>query len=455
MRKFNFNNIKFNIKDKIKFNKLPKFKIDKILLRTIWISFLTTTFMMSLCLLAVFHYRTKIFNFINPNSGYLNRNNQFAVLGNSKSITDNNQQNDINVKGSDIIDVVKSANPAVVSIVITKEVPTYEVSYQTDPNANPFGDMFGNVFPGFQTPVYKQNGTKKQEIGSGSGFLVSPNGYIVTNRHVVSDPVAIYTVTLKNGKKYTAKVLDRDSILDVAIIKIEPPLSTKFPYLELGDSDKIQVGQSVIAIGNALGQFSNTVSVGVVSGLSRSITAGDNMGNSEQLTKVIQTDAAINPGNSGGPLLDTDGKVVGVNVAVVQGSENIGFSLPINSIKTVISSVEKTGKIVRPYVGLRFVPITADLKAKNNLTVDYGILVAKGATASDLAVIPGSPADIAGIVENDIVLEVDGQKIDSDHDFLILIRGKNVGDLIKLKVLSKGVEKTVSLKLKQAPENTQ
>ena len=244
----------------------------------------------------------------------------------------------------------------------------------------------------------------------------------------------------------------RDPVFDVAIAKITPSGLETLPYLELGDSDTLEVGQSVVAIGNALGEFKNTVSAGVVSGLSRSLIAGDNAGNSEQLDKVIQTDAAINPGNSGGPLLDLSGKVVGINVAVVQGSENIGFALPINSVKNVISSVRKTGKIIRPYVGIRYIPITPELKSKNNLSVDYGILVQRGSSANQLAVVPGSPADKAGIVENDIILEVNGQKINNETNFATLIRGKNIGETLVLKILSKGLEKTVYLTLTQAPD---
>ncbi len=346
-------------------------------------------------------------------------------------------------KQNTVIDVVKAANPAVVSIIITKEIPKYDVTYENDP-----------MFPGFfaPNPTYTQNGTEKKEIGSGSGFLVSADGYIVTNRHVVVDTGGTtFTVVLSNGKKYTARVLARDSVLDVAIIKIDGV--SKLPYLNLGDSDTIDVGESVVAIGNALGQFKNSVSVGVVSGLSRSVVANDGSGTAEQLSKVIQTDAAINPGNSGGPLLDMKAEVIGVNVAMAQGSENIGFALPINSIKSVISSVKKTGKISRPYVGIRYVVITPTLKEKNNLSVDYGILITRGDHDSEtLAVIPGSPADIAGIMENDIILSVDGQKIDQDKDFTYFIRGKNVGDKITLQVLSKGTYKTVVVKLAQAPD---
>lgn len=344
-----------------------------------------------------------------------------------------------------VVDSVKKAKPAVVSIVIYKDVPAYNVTYQDS-------DPFNGLFPGmtFQTPVYTPNGTKRQEIGGGSGFLISSDGLIVTNKHVVSDPDAIYEIQLNNGKKYTGQVLARDSVLDVAFVKIA---ATGLPYLTLGDSDQLEIGQSVVAIGNALGQFNNTVSVGVVSGLSRSITAGDDAGQSEQLDKVIQTDAAINPGNSGGPLLDLSGNVVGVDVAVVEGSSNIGFALPINSLKTAIASVRATGKIIRPYVGIRYIPIDADVKAKNNLTVDHGVLVQRGATASDVAVIPGSPANKAGIVEGDIILSIDGQNIDADHDFSSLIRDKNIGDTVRLVVLSKGIQKTFSLKLEQAPTN--
>ncbi len=313
-----------------------------------------------------------------------------------------------------VINAVKKTNPAVVSVIISEEVPKYEE--YTDPNSqtNPFGDLFpGLNFPGFNlnVPQYKQDGTQNEEVGGGSGFFVSSDGLIVTNKHVVDQTGATYTVFTNDGKKYDAKVIAKDPVLDIALIKINPAAGQTFPYLTLGDSDTLQLGQSVIAIGNALGEYRNTVSVGVVSGLSRSITAGDDSGNSEVLDHVVQTDAAINPGNSGGPLLDLSGNVIGVNVAIAEGSQNVGFALPINSVKSAIESVEKTGKIIRPYLGVRYVPIDAAMQAANNLSVDYGVLVKQGATASDLAVIPGSPADKAGIVENDIILDVDGVKI--------------------------------------------
>ena len=192
--------------------------------------------------------------------------------------------------------------------------------------------------------------------------------------------------------------------------------------------------------------------MGVVSGLARSITAGDSSGRAETLDHVIQTDAAINPGNSGGPLLDLSGKVVGVNVAVAQGSQSIGFALPINSVRSAIDSVKSTGKIIRPYLGLRYLAINEAVKTANNLTVDYGVLV-KAGNANELAVLPGSPADKAGIVENDIVLEVDGVKLDDKTNLASVIRGKNVGQVITLKILHKGEQKIVKVTLEAAKDN--
>ncbi len=226
-----------------------------------------------------------------------------------------------------VIDAVKKANPAVVAITISKNVPVYERYVQTIPG-----------IINITIPRLRQNGTEKRDVGGGSGFLVSDDGYIVTNHHVVSDEAAEYTVFLNDGIKYTAKVISRDPTLDLAIIKISGP---KFPYLTFGDSDTLQIGQNVISIGNALAEFRNTVSLGIVSGLSRSIVASDKQGKAESLDKLIQTDAAINQGNSGGPLLNLEGEVIGVNVAVASGAENIGFAISGNSVKKAVESVEK------------------------------------------------------------------------------------------------------------------
>ncbi len=228
-------------------------------------------------------------------------------------------------------DAVAKVTPAVVSIVESQVVPLLQVTYE-----NPFGnDPF---FQGFsmQVPVYQQVGTTTKQVSAGTGFIVRANGYIVTNKHVVPDANATYTVLLASGKQREGTVVWRSSTQDLAVVKIAGSGYTSMP---LGDSSTLQLAQSVFAIGNALGEYSNSVSVGVISGLNRSITASDDQGNAETLTGIIQTDAAINPGNSGGPLVDLTGEAVGVNVAMVQGSQNIGFSLPIKEVVHALANL--------------------------------------------------------------------------------------------------------------------
>jgi len=380
-------------------------------------SLLSLVIIIALGIGLVWHYRANVFGYFSQE--YLKE------AQNPNGVGKDNAKISTFSQDSFVVDAVKKTNPAVISIIISQQVPKYETYIDPNQPQNPFGDMF----PGFSfnIPQYRQNGTEKQDIGGGSGFFVSSDGLIVTNKHVVDQKKAEYTVFTNDGQKHIAKIIALDPVLDIALIKIDPPAGGSFPYLSLGDSDALQVGQSVIAIGNALGEYRNTVSVGVVSGLARSITAGDSSGSTETLDHVIQTDAAINPGNSGGPLLNLSGEVIGVNVAIAQGSQNIGFALPINSVKSAIESVKSTGKIVRPYLGLRYVAINAAMKDANKLTVDYGVLVKAGTTANDLAVIPGSPADKAGIVENDIILEVDGVKLDDKTDLAFIIREESFG----------------------------
>lgn len=342
---------------------------------------------------------------------------------------------------SDVVEVVDAANPAVVSIVISKDVPKLEQIMGQD---SPFG------FFGFNTPQYRQNGTEEKEIGGGSGFLVSADGYIVTNAHVVSDKEAKYTVYLNDETKYDASVVSADTTLDIAVLKID---GSDFPFLQFGDSDTVKVGQSVVAIGNALGEFRNTVSVGVISGLARSITAGG-QGSSELLSDVLQTDAAINPGNSGGPLLDLSGNVIGVNVATSSGGENISFSLPSNTVKAAVESIQKNGHVVLAYLGVRFVTIDEAFAKQNNLSVTEGALVQRGDDGKSVAVIPGSPADIAGIEENDIITKVDDTDLDGTHPLNVVLRKKAVGDVITLTVLHNGKEKTVQATLVERPTDS-
>jgi serine protease Do len=342
---------------------------------------------------------------------------------------------------------VQRTEPAVVSVVITKDVPVMEQYFEerdVDPFSNPFFSPFS-----IQIPQYRQNGTEQREVGGGSAFFVSADGILMTNKHVVDDPDASYTVFLNDGKKLEATVLATDPTNDIALLKVK---GDAFPYLTLSDTDPV-LGQTVIAIGNALAEFRNTVSVGVVSGLSRSITAGSQYnGASEQLSHIIQTDAAINQGNSGGPLLDAAGNVIGMNTAVASGAQNIGFALPAGDLKRVLESYKQYGRIVRPYIGIRYAPITPSMKERNKLDYDYGVVVVRGDATEDTAVIPGSPADKAGILENDIILEADGEKITEENPLAVIIQRKLPGDTLALKLSSKGKEKDVVVTLEEWKE---
>jgi serine protease Do len=351
-----------------------------------------------------------------------------------------------------VINVVEEVSGGVVSIIASKDVPVFEQFFRSPFQNDPF---FRQFFPEFQMPDQRQNGTERQEVSAGTGFVVSSDGLIITNKHVVSDEEADYTVISNDGEKYEAEVLARDPLQDLAVLKIDNPKGEEaLSSLRLGDSDSLKQGQSVIAIGNALGEFQNTVSVGVISGLRRTVVASSGFGQSETLEEVIQTDTAINPGNSGGPLLNLSGEVVGINVARAS-AENIGFAIPINAAKKDIEDVEQSGKITYPFLGIRYVMISDELVERNDLEVDYGALVLRGETREDLAVIPGSAADKAGIVENDIILEIklstsSGQawvKITQENPLAKEIQKYRVGDTITLKILSKGKEKEVQATL--------
>jgi len=342
-----------------------------------------------------------------------------------------------------ITDVVKIANPAVVSVIITKEIPKYEIVQNNTPGQTNIFDPFG-LFGQFLQPIYRQNGTEKKNIGGGSGFIISSNGYIITNKHVISDIDAEYSIKLSNGKSYPATVVARDNVIDIGVLKIN---GTNFDYLEIGDSSSLEIGQQVVAIGNALAEFQNSVSQGIVSGLGRSITASTGRGGSETLNDIIQTDAAINPGNSGGPLLNMYGEVIGVNVAVAQNGQNIGFALPINSVKSIINSVIKTGKVSRPYVGIRYIQNSPEIAKANNLSIDYGIIIRPGKTKEEPGVIPGSPADLSGLKENDIILSVNGKKLTSSVNFSEVVASLQVGQTLSLTVLSSGQEKQLQVVL--------
>lgn len=344
-----------------------------------------------------------------------------------------------------LIGVVKKVSPAVVSIAISKNVPIIEQYF-----VNPFGNdpFFQQFFGGqFQIPQYRQKGTKKQEVGGGSGFIISANGLILTNKHVVSDTEAEYTVFTNDGKKYSAQILARDPIQDLAVLKIN---ASGLPIIALADSDKVEAGQIAVAIGNSLGEFRNTVNVGVVSGIGRTIVASGG-GATETLQNVIQTDASINPGNSGGPLLNLRGEVIGINTAIVQGAQSIGFAIPINQAKRDIGDTISKGRIIIPYLGVRYIMITSALKEEKKLPFDYGALVVKSDNGEP-AVIKDSPADKAGIKDGDIILEFNSKPVDKDHQLTSLIMLNSVGDNVPLKVWRSGEIIALTITLTEKPK---
>lgn len=297
-------------------------------------------------------------------------------------------------------------------------------------------------------------GSTQQTQGAGTGMILSSDGLILTNRHVVDDDSATYTVILSNGKTYPAKVVSRDVANDVAFMRIT---ATGLPAVALGDSGGVKVGQQVVAIGNALGQFQNSVTEGVVSGLSRGVTAGDSSGltgTSEELQNLLQTDAAINSGNSGGPLVNLDGQVVGMNTAVAgQGAQNIGFSIPINDIKSLIDSVKQKGRIVRPYLGVRYVALDKSTAAANNLSVSSGAWVQASADSTP-GVVVDSPAAKAGVKEGDIITKINNDKIDATHSLQSLIGKHKLGDKVTLTVLRDGKTQTLKATLEEAPASS-
>jgi len=320
-----------------------------------------------------------------------------------------------------VIKVIKKVMPSVVSIAIAERLTDLEKQFPKDFN------------PTIPDGTVDDRGMV--QTGGGPGFIVAPNGLILTNKHVVSERKAEYTVILADGRTFPAKILSRDPINDVAILKIAVD---GLPCVKLGDATKLELGQSLIAIGNALGIFRNTVSVGIVSGLSRSITAqAEPDAPPQEMRGLIQTDAAINPGNSGGPIVDRDGCVVGVNAAIVSGAQNIGFAIPVNAARRDIDDIKKFGRINRPLLGVRYTMIDDVLKKKMGLSVNYGAYVMRE-SEHDYAVVPESPAEKAGIKEKDIILEFNGKHLDRDHPIVDFLEESNVGDEIELLILRDG-----------------
>ena len=341
------------------------------------------------------------------------------------------------------IAVAKSASQAVVSVVVSKVISQTPVF---NPNDFFFNFGFPFDFPEVQpqTPSTKD---QPQVVGGGSGFIVRANGLIVTNKHVVADADATYAVRLSTGKEYPAKIVATDPVNDIGFLKIE---ASNLPTLPLGNSDKLQIGQTVIAIGYSLGEYPNSVTKGVISGISRDIVAGDNSsGNSERLEGVIQTDAAINPGNSGGPLLNLKGQAIGINTAIDRQGQLVGFAIPINTVASAISSVEKSGKVIRPYLGGRYMELDSNLAKEKNLSVTSGAYVIS--QGKDPAVISGSPADKAGLKEGDVITKVNDQALGEQLSLSQVVNRLGVGETVHLTVARGKQTLIIDVKLEERP----
>ncbi|MFC1653284.1 S1C family serine protease [Patescibacteria group bacterium] len=324
-----------------------------------------------------------------------------------------------------VIDVADTASSSVVTVAITKEQQVLEPFFM-----DPFG-IFGS-------PFGRGGGrTETIERDIGTGFVVDEGGIIVTNKHVVSDPQATYRVINKDGEEYEVSNIYRDPVNDLAILRVNADMKP----IELGDSSGLKVGQFVVAIGTALGEFRHTVTTGVVSGLGRGIQAGNGFGGYvEELDNVIQTDAAINPGNSGGPLLDSSGRVIGVNTAVSAAGENIGFAIPINVVKSSLENFNQTGQFSRPFLGVRYRIIPEETAILNN--------VPKGAFIVE--VVEGGAAADAGIVQGDIVMKFDGVVVSEEQGLAEMINKKKIGDVVEIEYYRDGETKKVEVELKES-----
>lgn len=303
-------------------------------------------------------------------------------------------------------------------------------------------------FFGYSSPI--------EQEGAGTGILLSADGYVLTNRHVVPEGTSSVSVTLSDGTTLDdVEIIGRTNSgdsLDVAFLKIGDTKGITLVPATIGDSSQVQVGDKVVAIGNALGQFQNTVTSGIISGFGRSVRAGSSsgLGSTETLQNLFQTDAAINEGNSGGPLVNINGEVIGINTAVAGGSaQNIGFAIPINDAKGLIESVLKSGTFARPYLGVRYVTLTDDYAYYYNLPVKRGAYIAPSAARN--SVLPDSPASKAGLQEKDIITKIGGVEVDENHSLTSLIGGYAVGDKVSLTILRDGDEQTIEVTLEASP----
>jgi serine protease Do len=339
-------------------------------------------------------------------------------------------------------EVARRVNPGVVNINTSQTVRRRG----QDPFREFFGDDMMDRFFG-QNPQRRERPQVARSLGS--GFVIDKDGYILTNRHVIegADEISVTFPFQKLGDRpYTAKLVGKDARTDVALIKVDPPRQG-LTVLELGDSDQAEVGDWVMAIGNPFGLGGNSATVGVVSFKGRPVEMDQNQRGTR--TEVLQTDAAINPGNSGGPLLNTRGEVIGINAMIVTQNQQfagVGFAVPINTAKDILAQLRDKGKVVRGWLGVSIFPVT-DETAKT-----YKMKEARGAAVTDVN--PGSPAEKAGIVPEDVVIGVDGRAIEDNADLSRYIASKAPGTRVSLRVLRGGVEKTIEVTLGTFPDES-
>jgi serine protease Do len=326
----------------------------------------------------------------------------------------------------------EEAAPAVVSVVAMKDLSEYY-------NQFAFG-YYGTASSGLE------------EVSSGTAFIITADGLAVTNKHVVEDEEAEYVIVLSDGTELSAEVLGRDILNDIALLQIygDDERIGDLPTLDFADSDEIQIGEPVLAIGNALGEYANTTTAGIISATGRSILAASSTGGAESLVDLIQTDAAINPGNSGGPLVNMGGELVGMNTAVDSTAEGIGFAIPSNDISLVVSSYQEFGEIVRPFLGVRYVMVNEGMKMRLKLETDYGALVTTPDNRLFPAIVEGSSADKAGLQLDDVILTFNGRELNDAYTLSNAIGGYMVGETVVLEVLRDGEIITLDLTLEAA-----
>lgn len=295
------------------------------------------------------------------------------------------------------------------------------------------------------------------QVTAGTGFIISDNGYILTNRHVVPAGTTGVTVTLADGTvlddvEVVGRTDDGDS-LDVAFLKVKDAKGQKLKPVALGNSDAMKVGDMVIAIGNALGQFQNTVTSGIVSGYGRNVEAGGRGQATESLQNLFQTDAAINQGNSGGPLVNANGQVIAINTAIAAGdAENIGFAIPINDALGLIKGVITQGQLLRPYIGVRYVQLTPEVAKELGISQTEGAFISED-SASGPSVMPDSPAAAAGLRAKDIIVELNGNKVTVLRPLGSLVSRYAVGEKVEITYWRDGKQQTVEVTLAVTPSN--